>query len=235
MRELAAGIYSLGHTKGGRVHAFLLDNAGELTLIDTLFESDGHAVLDAIRQIGRKPNDLKRIAITHGHRSHLGGLAALKRASGATVYAHEWEADIVSGDRRAQAVSILPRQSLKLIPFQLGLWLDRPRHVSCPVDELLAEGDTLGPLQVLHASGHSPGHLAFAWPEREFAVVGDAVATWPELCPGWHAFNLNKKQHHLTLQRLAALEATIIGVGHGEPILDRAVDTMHTLAGRPVP
>jgi glyoxylase-like metal-dependent hydrolase (beta-lactamase superfamily II) len=170
------------------VHAFLVDDSDGLTLVDTLFESDARLVLAAIRGLGRKPSDLKRIAITHGHRSHLGGLAALTRASGATVYAHEWEADIVAGNRRAQPVSILPRQSLKLLPFQLGLWLGRPRHVPCPVDELLDDGDGLGPLQVLHAAGHSPGHLAFAWPERKFLIAGDAVATWPELCPGWHAF-----------------------------------------------
>ena len=235
MRELAPGIHSLGHSKGGHVHAFLIENAGELTLIDTLFETDAHIVLAAIQSLGRKASDLKRIAITHGHRSHLGGLAALKRASNATVYAHEWEADIVAGDRRAQPVSILPRQSLRLLPFQFGLRLGLPKHVPCPVDELLDDGDTVGPLQVLHAAGHSPGHLAFAWPERSFAIVGDAVATWPQLCPGWHAFNLNKRQHHLTLQRLAALEATILGVGHGEPIETGAAETMHKLASRPVP
>jgi glyoxylase-like metal-dependent hydrolase (beta-lactamase superfamily II) len=235
MKELAAGIHSLGHAKGGHVHAFLLDDGNELTLVDTLFESDAHLVLEAITHLGRKPSDLKRIAITHGHRSHLGGLAALKRATGATVFAHEWEADIVSGARRAQPVSILPRQSLRLIPFQFGLWLGRPKHDPCPVDELLDDGDTLGPLQVLHAPGHSPGHLAFAWPERNFAIVGDAVATWPQLCPGWHAFNLNKEQHHRTLQRLAALDATILGVGHGEPIVQGAAETMHKLATEPVP
>lgn len=235
MRELAPGIHSLGHAKGGHVHAFLLENAGELTLVDTLFENDARLVLDAIHGLGRKATDLKRIALTHGHRSHLGGLAALKQASDATVYAHRWEADIVAGERRAQPVSILPQQSLKLIPFQLGLWLGIPKHVPCPVDELLDDGDTCGPLQVLHASGHSPGHLAFAWPERRFAIVGDAVATWPQLCPGWQAFNLNKQQHHATLQRLAALDATILGVGHGEPILHGAAETMHTLASQPVP
>ena len=125
------------------------------------------------------------------------------RASGARLYAHDWEADIVAGDRRAQAVSIWPRQSLRLIPFQLGLWLDRPKHAPCPVDELLGDGDAFGPLQVLHAPGHSPGHLAFWWPERRFLIAGDGVATWPELCPGWHSFNLNRPQHHATLQRLA--------------------------------
>jgi glyoxylase-like metal-dependent hydrolase (beta-lactamase superfamily II) len=233
--ELAPGIHGLGHGKGGHVHAFLIDNGGELSLVDTLFESDARLVLDAIRRLGRSPSDLKRIAITHGHRSHLGGLATLKRASGATIYAHKWEADIVAGDRRAQAVSILPQQSLKLIPFQLGLWLNYPKHVPCPVDEPLDEGDAVGPLQVLHAAGHSPGHLAFFWPERKFLIVGDAVATWPELCPGWHAFNLNKPGHHATLQRLAALDATIVGVGHGDPITAGAADKVHELASRPVP
>jgi glyoxylase-like metal-dependent hydrolase (beta-lactamase superfamily II) len=233
--ELASGIHSLGHGKGGHVHAFLVDDGNELSLVDTLFENDARLVLAAIRELGRAPTDLKRIAITHGHRSHLGGLAALKRASGAKVYAHRWEADIVSGDRRAQAVSILPQQSLRLIPFQLGLWLNRPKHVPCPVDELLDEGDAFGPLQVLHAAGHSPGHLAFAWPERRFAIVGDAVATWPQLCPGWHAFNLNKRQHHATLQRLAKLEPAIVGVGHGDPITHRADQTLHELASKPVP
>jgi glyoxylase-like metal-dependent hydrolase (beta-lactamase superfamily II) len=235
MTELAPGIHSLGHAKGGHVHAFLIDDGNELSLVDTLFENDARLVLDAIRMLGRKPTDLKRIAITHGHRSHLGGVAALKRVSGATVHAHRWEADIVSGDRRAQSVSILPRQSLRLIPYQLGLWLDRPKHVSCPVDELLDEGDAFGPLQVLHAAGHSPGHLAFTWPERRFTIVGDAVATWPQLCPGWHSFNLNKRQHHESLQRLASLEPAIIGVGHGDPITVGADQVLHELASRPVP
>jgi glyoxylase-like metal-dependent hydrolase (beta-lactamase superfamily II) len=235
MKEIAPGVHSLGHGKGGRVHAFLIDHGTELSLVDTLFEEDARLVLAAINSLGRSVTDLKRIAITHGHRSHLGGLATLKKLSGATVYAHEWEADIVSGDRRAQAVSILPQQSLKLIPFQLGLWLDRPKHKSCPVDELIDEDDAFGPLQVLHADGHSPGHLAFSWAERKFAIVGDAVATWPQLCPGWHAFNLNKAKHHETLQRLASLEATVVGVGHGEPITDGAVDTLHELASKPVP
>jgi glyoxylase-like metal-dependent hydrolase (beta-lactamase superfamily II) len=230
VRELADGVYSLGHGKGGHVHAFLLDAGGELSLVDTLFEADARLVLDALARLGRKPSDLRRIAITHGHRSHLGGLATLKRESGAAVHAHAWEADIVSGDRRAQSVSILPRQSLRLLPFQLGLWLNRPRHRPCPVDEPLREGDAFGPLQVLHAPGHSPGHLAFWWPERRFLIAGDGVATWPSLCAGWSAFNLNHAQHRATLQRLAALDAQIVGVGHGEPITDAAPDRLHELA-----
>ncbi len=233
MIELAPGVHSLGHGAGGHVHAFLLEHAGELTLVDTLYETDARLVLQAIGQLGRQPRDLKRIAITHGHRSHLGGLAALKRATGATVHAHAWEADIVSGDRPAQQpMTILPRQSLKLLPFQLGLWLNLPRHVPCPVDGLLAEGDAIGPLQVLYVPGHSPGHLGFWWPERRFLIAGDAVATWPELCAGWTAFNLNLAQHRASLTRMAGFEPAIVGVGHGDPITRGASDRIHEVAAK---
>ena len=230
MKELAEGVYSLGHGKGGHVHAFLVDAGGELSLVDTLFEGDARLVVDALRRLGRQRSDLKRIAITHGHRSHLGGVAELKRSTGAQVYAHVWEADIVAGERRAQAVSILPQQSLKLLPFQLGLWLDRPRHAPCPVDSELGDGDAFGPFEVLHVPGHSPGHLAFWWGERRFLIAGDGIATWPGLCAGWKAFNLNHAQHKVSLGRLAALDAAVVGVGHGDPITMGAADSVHELA-----
>jgi glyoxylase-like metal-dependent hydrolase (beta-lactamase superfamily II) len=228
--ELAQGIHRLGHRAGGRVSAFLIDDGGELSLIDTLFENDARLVLEAIRGIGRSVSDLTRIAITHGHRSHLGGVAALKRASGATVYSHAWEADIVSGDRRAQPVTVLPKQSLRLLPFQIGLRLNRPKHTPCPVDETLADDDSFGPLEVLHVPGHSPGHLAFFWPERSFLIAGDAIVTWPSLCAGWTAFTLNKAQHAVSVRRIAALDANIVGVGHGEAITVDAADRVHALA-----
>jgi glyoxylase-like metal-dependent hydrolase (beta-lactamase superfamily II) len=229
LRELAPGVHALGGSKGGHVRAFLIEDAGELTLVDTLFESDAGLVLAAIRSLGRKPGDLKRIALTHAHRSHLGGLAALKRATGATVLAHEWEADIVAGDRRAQPVGLKPTRPYRTWPFQVGIFLGRPKHVPCPVDEMLREGDAVGPLRALYAAGHSPGHLAFHWPERGLLVAGDAIATWPRFEGGWPAFNLNLEQQHETLRRFATLEPAIIGVGHGDPITERAAERMHEL------
>ena len=46
--ELAPGITGLGQKKGGRVHAFLLDDGQSLTLIDTLYDTDGHRVVEEL-------------------------------------------------------------------------------------------------------------------------------------------------------------------------------------------
>lgn len=230
MRELAPGVHVLGGKKGGRVRSFLLETNGELTLVDTLFESDGAAVLDGIRALGRSPSDLKRIVLTHAHRSHLGGLAALKRATGATVLAHEWEADIVSGDRPAQSVGLKPTAPLRTYPFQVGIFLNRPRHRPCPIDESVEDGAAVGPLRVLHVPGHSPGHLAFHWEERRLLLSGDAIATWPRFEAGWQAFTLNQEQHAASIRRMAELDAALVGVGHGDPITDAAADKVHGLA-----
>jgi glyoxylase-like metal-dependent hydrolase (beta-lactamase superfamily II) len=229
VRELAEGVHCLGGKKGGRVRAFLLDTGGELTLVDTLFEADGAGVLDAIRRLGRSPSDLKRIVLTHAHRSHLGGLAALKRATGATVLAHAWEVDIVAGERVAQSVGLKPTRPLRTYPFQVGIFLGRPKHAPCPIDESVSDGAALGPLEVLHLPGHSPGHLGFHWAERGLVIAGDAIATWPRFEAGWPAFNLNIDQHRVSIRRLASLDAGIVGVGHGDPVTQDASTRVHQL------
>jgi glyoxylase-like metal-dependent hydrolase (beta-lactamase superfamily II) len=227
--QLAEGVHSIGQKKGGHVHAFLFEYAGGLTLVDTLFDDDAHDVVAYLQQVGRRPEELTHIVLTHAHRSHLGGVAALKRLSGATVYSHEWEADIIAGERKAQPGRLWPILPLSLWPFRIGLALGKPKHVPCSVDEALNEGDALGPLQVVHIPGHSPGHLAFHWPERRVLIAGDAIATWPSFGAGWPGFNLNEEQHRDSVRRLASFDAKVVGVGHGDPIVENASDRVHSL------
>jgi glyoxylase-like metal-dependent hydrolase (beta-lactamase superfamily II) len=228
-REIAAGVYSLSQRKGGRVHAFLLDNGGELTLIDALFNDDGAQVVAAIRQIGREISDLKNIIATHAHRSHIGGLAALKALSGATVWAHEWEADILAGERRAQGVTIWPRRPFRVYPIQLGLVLGVAPHKPCAPDRFLREGDRVGPLEVIHTPGHSPGHMAFHWPGSGVLFAGDALATWPYLSLGWDGLNLNLAQHRRSLLKIDDIRADVIAVGHGEPASGDQIDKLRRM------
>jgi glyoxylase-like metal-dependent hydrolase (beta-lactamase superfamily II) len=228
--ELAPGLWALGQKLGGHVHAFLCDDGQELTLVDTLFDTDGARILRQIERIGRQPSDLRHVVITHGHRSHLGGMARLKEVCGATLYAHEWEADILQGERKAQPVSLVPGRPFRAyIPLQLGLALGLGKHPPAKVDHFVAGGDKIGPLELIDASGHSPGHLAFVWHDRGALIAGDAIATWPSELPGWPAFTLNEKQHRAALRRLVDVEAKVCGVGHGEPITHSARERVRNL------
>lgn len=216
--QVAPGIYSMGQFKGANVHAFLLDDGNGLTLIDTLYDTDAHRILAELERIGKTAQDIKHIIMTHAHRSHLGGLALLKQMSGAPVYAHEWESDLISGDRAAQAVSRRPYPPYRTYPLQLTLNLGVAKHPPVVVDHFVHEGDRIGPLQVFYSPGHSPGHLAFFWADRRCLIAGDAVCTWPSFRLGWRGFTLNRKQHRASVRRLAELDSDVLCVGHGEPL-----------------
>lgn len=237
--EIAPGIYDLtpprGYLKGGYVHAFLLSDGNELVLIDTLFDADAQIILDEIHRLGKTVTDLKHIVMTHGHRAHLGGLATLKRLSGARVYSHAWEADIIAGDRPQQGVNLLPRaDSFVVWPILFFGTLAGPlsAHKPCRVDQLIDEGARIGPLQVLYTPGHTPGHLAFYWQERRALFTGDAFVTWPLICPGWPNAMLNEPETWDSLRKLAALDVQVIGVGHGSPITANGGQVLKQLAAR---
>ena len=228
--KIASGIYSMGQDEGGHVHAFLLDDGNGLTLIDTMYDDDGRHVLAELGTIGRSPADVKHIILTHAHKSHVGGVAALKKASGARVYSHEWEVDIVAGRRKATPVSKIPRKPLAVYKLQLGLALGLGRHVPCEVDHRLKAGDRVGSLEVVETPGHTPGSLSFWWPERRALFAGDVIATWPEFEAGWPGLTLDNDQNLRSVHQLTDFgSAEILCVGHGEPITGGAADRIKRL------
>ena len=228
--EIAPGVYSMSQEEGGHVHAFLLDDGTDLTLIDTLYDDDGNGVLAEIARIGKSPAQLKTIILTHAHKSHLGGLAALKKASGATVCSHDWEVDIIAGRRKATRVSPIPRKPLEVYKLQLGLALGLGKHVPCEVDRRLKAGDHVGPLEVMAVPGHTPGSLAFWWAAKRALFAGDVIATWPDFAPGWPGLTLDNDQNLRSAQQFLDFgNAEILGVGHGDPVARDAATQIRTL------
>lgn len=237
--EIAPGVFDLtpptrGYLKGGYVHAFLIVHGNELILIDTLYDPDAQVILDQVQRLGKTPRDIKHIIMTHAHRAHLGGLAKLKELTGAPVYSHAWEADIVAGERKQQGISTRPMKGIQVWPivFFGSLFSFAANHIPCPVDHLIDEGDKIGPVRVLHTPGHTPGHLAFYLPEQRALFTGDAFVTWPLICPGWPNAMLNEKQTWQSLHRLAELDVQAIGGGHGAPITKDGGKILRDLSAR---
>jgi glyoxylase-like metal-dependent hydrolase (beta-lactamase superfamily II) len=218
----------------GPVNVYLL--AGEpLTLIDTGPDTpEARAGLTAaLNAAGFAPQDIARVAITHGHSDHA-GLSAWFREMGAEVLLHPLEAEKLSGldfwparreylrqlgvpDELLEAAHSLARRTAS---FRGGCLTDfRP----------LQEGDTLEfngfSLSVLAVPGHTGGHLAFYQEENEVLLCGDTLlnkispnplAEVHPARPGERSGSLS--QFLSTMDRVIELAPELVLPGHGEAL-----------------
>src|SRR5213594_2507400 len=111
--QILPGIYQIGMLY---VNAFLVTD-DEVTLIDSGLPNRSETLLKVLSDAGKKPEDLKHIAITHHHVDHTGSLATLVAATGAKTYVHLLDAPIVRGDKPAPKPSTM-----------LGRIVDRVAH-----------------------------------------------------------------------------------------------------------
>ncbi|HWN56595.1 MAG TPA: MBL fold metallo-hydrolase [Methylomirabilota bacterium] len=99
------------------------------------------------------------------------------------------------------------------------------------LDGELHTGENIGALEVIGASGKSPGEVAFLWPERRCLIVGDAVVGDP---PG-HLKLLREKvmddppRLRRSIQQLLALDFDTILVGDGVSVIGGAKDRLKEL------
>lgn len=240
----APGVHVIGLTtgmkgayrKGGYTRAYLFEDGDSLTLVDALFDSDAQQIIDYLWSIGRAPSDLTDIVLTHSHRSHIGGVAALKRLSDARVHCHAEEAAVIEGTAKLPAIKPWPLLPLALVPIRVMSYLPFAPHEHCTVDKHPEEGgEPIGRLQVIDAPGHTPGNIALLWDDGQtrVLVVADAILTWPTLGPGWANFNADEALYRRSLWRLLQTEPDVVCVAHGDPICENASELLSTLVSYP--
>ena len=194
---------------------FLLIDHDGLTLIDTDIPGSAHRILRYIKRLGFALRDLNRILLTHADYDHAGSVAALKKATGARVYASLFEARAVAEGKFPRS---LKTNNLLVKPiFALAEHLGRihPAHV----DEHLTEGQVLPVLNGLHVvetNGHTPGHMSFFAPSLGILFTGDSIVSEKNQLVGSHApVTWDQDKADTAVIKQMALTAKIMCVGHG--------------------
>lgn len=194
-----------------QTNGYLLTEAASGTAV--LVDAPGGILAKVEPILAREGCRLVELWLTHGHWDHMQDGAAVKRATGARVCAHE-------GDRRL----------IETPQIQLPFTLDGITLEPVAVDTWVGQGDVLRVLgrefEVRHVPGHAPGNVLFylpavpgGSPAQPLALVGDAlfnsgVGRWDLPGGDYDVLARAIREQIYTLP-----DDTVVLPGHGEPTL----------------
>lgn len=144
--------------------AVLVTSPDGHVLIDGGLPASAPHILANVRTLGFQPADIRMILNSHAHYDHAGGIAAIQRASGASLAATARSAPVLATGRSG------PDDP------QYGALLDYP---AARVTDTVADGQTLrvGPLALTAhvTAGHTPGGTTWTWRACEAERCVDVV------------------------------------------------------------
>jgi glyoxylase-like metal-dependent hydrolase (beta-lactamase superfamily II) len=228
--ELATGVWRIPTAPFDLVNSFLLaDDDGSLTLVDAGLRRAHTKVLAALAQLGKRPEDIQRILLSHAHADHAGALSATVEATGAVVLAHDREAVYLREGRPPPYGRTLYGRLLTRLPVGGFGKVD--------VSASFADGAVLpvgGGLTVVHTPGHTPGHCSFLHTPTGVLITGDGVWNVRGLRYGWAGSCTDARMSRDTAGRLGELDFAVAAFTHGAHVSRGARPALRAfLAGRP--
>ena len=138
----------------------LYDETKEAVVIDPGCYTQSEK-LELKNYINENQLKLKAILLTHSHLDHIFGAAFLQRNFQVDIYMHPLDQPIMAGFEN-----------------QCRMW-GIPGCEPVEAQHFFEEGDTFSfgntTLNIVHVPGHSPGHVAFIYPEGEMVFSGDCL------------------------------------------------------------
>lgn len=215
LQRVADQVYRLEHRF---VNVYLLD-LGKVVLIDTGTKGAGPDIRAGLKELGKEPEDVAVVLLTHHHVDHIGTAAAWKREGGAQVSLHRVDVPIAAGGRSPRSHGRTTQA--RLFAALMGTFVPLMRTPPVQADRILEGGETLDvigwPMEVLHVPGHTLGSCAFYVRRAGILFAGDAVngrAGQPEL----PIVAEDPRAAAESYGRLTALRAPLLLPGHGSPV-----------------
>jgi glyoxylase-like metal-dependent hydrolase (beta-lactamase superfamily II) len=139
-------------------NCFLIRAEGQDRVLIVDPGEEAERILAAAEQLG---TGVEAILLTHCHFDHIGAVAPVAKATGASVYCPQLEVPVL-----ADIMSFVP-------------WPEFGPFESYEADETLSGGETLElaglTLDVIHTPGHSPGHLTYSVRGEPAIFSGDVL------------------------------------------------------------
>jgi len=224
--EILPLIHRVEATRGANVF-LLVDQT--LALIDTGFAGNAERIIAYIRKIGRQPQELSHIILTHNHPDHAGSANQLKPLTGASIMAHPADAIMVADQEDTLASSRGP-----IPPWFASMLTSLSHSAHIKADVFINEGDMipfLGGLRVLHTPGHTPGSICLFLEKQNAIFVGDVVINYGDkLSRPLPNPSTDLDQAEESLRKLAQFPFDACFFSHGEPILENASERICQLA-----
>lgn len=233
-REVYSGVLSLALPlpfELESVNVYLVALPAGYLLIDCGMQTEPafETLRAAMEERGLEWREIRQILLTHMHPDHMGLAARLLELTGAQLAMHQAEAahlHLVAGaNRRIPWLDEAYSQSG--VPHGLEIKMDEHfagirenfRHLA--PDLLLTGGEnletSLGPLEVIWTSGHSPGHICLYSRERKLLFSGDQILENITPNIAWQPGRDMLAEFLESLALLSELDVDLILPSHGEP------------------
>lgn len=221
--EIISGLHQVDGVQG---NCFLVERDDSLVLVDAGLPGSGKKILGYVGKMpGKSPADLHTIIVTHHHLDHTGGLADVKRATGAKIAVHRGDADYVAGR--------LPCPPLKGAKGKIvGLMSHLMPVEPVEPDILLDDGDMIAGMRCVHTPGHTPGSISLLDPNLRALFCGDTLTTKKGSIGGPPASaTVDMDLAMESAKIIAGLDFDILLSGHGIPITASAREKTAAFAG----
>lgn len=202
--RIAGPLYYVGMAG---VTSYLVTTSAGHILVDGAFQESAARILDNVRALGFRPQDVRVLLSTHAHADHAGGLAEIRSKTGARLYAGEADVPLLARGGRGD--------------FAFG---DEIPFPPVTADVAVKDGDQvrLGGITVraIATPGHTMGCTSWAFTIEDGGKPRRVVVIGGTSAPGYRLVDNPRypgivSDYEKTFAKLVAEPAEIFLEGHG--------------------